>query len=168
MHQALALGTLAAAAFGTTTAPAASAAGEATALYQERVVQIEHTLADPNDLWVQPADLTRINDFELKPQGACLDELCIPVQQERDSELFVTRSGEGWFNVTALARKLGQEYAFDADQRVWSFAEIPVVRSSSLEAGMAPDFELQDKDGNLRRLSDYQGKKVAIITWASW
>ena len=43
-----------------------------TVLYKERVVEIEQTLPDASDLWVKPADLTRINDFELKPQGACL------------------------------------------------------------------------------------------------
>ena len=145
-----------------------SGASTTTVLHLDRVIEIEHTLADPNDLWVLPEDLTRINDFVLKPQGACLDELCIPVRQDEDSEMFVRRQNQGWFNVTALARKLDQAYAHDADAAVWSFAEMPIVRRGALEAGLAPDFELLDKDGQLRRLSDYRGKKVAIVTWASW
>ncbi len=87
--------------------------GRATVLYQDRVVELERTLNDPNDLWVVPQDLPRINDFVLKPEGACLAELCIPVRQDRDSEMFVTRAGQGWFNVTELARKLQQAFAVD-------------------------------------------------------
>src|SRR5574341_128835 len=59
--------------------------GRATVLYQDRVVEVERTLSDPNDLWVVPQDLPRINDFVLKPEGACLAELCIPVRQDRES-----------------------------------------------------------------------------------
>lgn len=80
----------------------------ATVLYQEREVQLQEVLPDATDLWVKPEDLTRINDFELKPQGACFEELCIPVLQDRDSDLYVTRQNQGWFNVIELADKLQQ------------------------------------------------------------
>ena len=46
----------------------------------------------------------------------------MPVLQDRDSEMFVTRGGQGWFNVTALARKLEQSYVADHERQVWSFA----------------------------------------------
>ncbi len=32
---------------------------------------------------------------------------------------------------------------------------------------MAPDFALEDREGNVVRLSDFRGKKVLIVTWAS-
>ena len=62
-------------------------AQSATVLYNERVVELEQTLPDATDLWVKPEDLTRVNDFVLKPEGACLDELCVPVLQDRDLSL---------------------------------------------------------------------------------
>ena len=139
-----------------------------TVLYQDRVVEVERTLADPNDLWVVPADLPRINDFELKPEGACFETLCVPVRQDRDSEMFVTRAGQGWFNVTALARRLQQPFVVDHDHRVWSFGALPVARNSFVQSAVAPDFALPDRDGKLVRLSDFRGKKVLIVTWASW
>ena len=36
--------------------------------------------ADADALWIQKADLPRINGFELKPQGACREEICIPIR----------------------------------------------------------------------------------------
>ena len=148
--------------------PAGAGAEPVTVLYDDKVIAVERTLPDADDLWVAPADLPRVNGFELKPEGACLDELCVPVRQDRDSELFVTRGGQGWFNVTGLARKLQQAYAVDHDQRVWSLGEIPVTRSRFLNAAIAPDFELPDRDGEMVRLSDFRGKKVLVVTWASW
>jgi hypothetical protein len=142
--------------------------GRTTVLYQNRVVEFERTLPDPNDLWVPPQDLPRINDFELKPEGACLAELCVPVRQDRDSEMFVARARQGWFNVTELARRLQQAFVVDHHHSVWSFGTIPVARNAFLESAMAPDFALPNRDGKLVRLSDFKGKKLLIITWASW
>ena len=90
-------------------------------LYQDKAVSVDQVLGDPNDLWVTPADLTRVNQFTLKPEGACLDDLCVPVKQDSDSAIFVTRSGQRWFNVSELARRLNQAYVFDHNAAVWSF-----------------------------------------------
>ena len=146
----------------------AGLAGAATVLFADHAVTVENTLPDPNDLWVTPEDLTRINGFELKPEGACLDEICIPLIQDRDSDSVVTRQGQKWVNVTDLARKLQQAYAFDHETDTWSFGEIPVTRTAFLQSAEAPDFALEDIHGNTVRLSDYRGKKVLLITWASW
>lgn len=144
------------------------AAQSATVLFNERVVELEQTLPDANDLWVTPEDLTRINDFVLKPEGACLDDLCIPVLQDRDGEMFVQRRGQAWFNVTELANILQQSFAVDYDDSLWSFGGLPVERRSFLQGAIAPDFALNDRDGNPVSLSDYRGKKVLLLTWASW
>ena len=32
----------------------------------------------------------------------------------------------------------------------------------------APDFTLPDAAGRLHRLSEHRGKKVLLVTWASW
>jgi len=140
----------------------------ATVLYNERVVEVEQTLPDATDLWVKPEDLTRINDFELKPQGVCLEAFCIPVLQDRDSELFVRRQDQGWFNVSELADILQQASVTDYNDGVWSFGAMPLERRSFLQGGEAPDFALPDRDGNIVRLSDFKGKKVLLLTWASW
>ncbi|MBI4451023.1 DUF3179 domain-containing protein [Candidatus Woesearchaeota archaeon] len=47
--------------------------------------------------------------------------------------------------------------------------ELPKGENVGLGVGqLAPDFELQDKDGKLVKLSEYRGKAVFINFWASW
>ena len=140
----------------------------ATVLYNDRVVIVDDTLQDPTDLWVKPADLTRINGFVLKPEGACLDEVCIPIIQDGDNAIVITRAGQQWFNLVAFADKLQQAYVADYASDSWSFGEIPLNRDGFLRDAIAPDFELQDRQGNLVRLSDFRGKKVYLGTWATW
>lgn len=145
-----------------------TAADSATVVAQGDVFQVEKTLQDPTDLWVTPEDFTRINGFVLKPEGACLDELCIPLRQDEDNDLFVRREGQAWLNATAFADKVQQAYVVDRDTGVWSFGQVPAARKPFLESAMAPDFALPDRDGNIVRLSDFRGKKVLLLTWASW
>jgi len=141
---------------------------ETTVLYQDGVVTVDVVLADPNDLWVRPVDLTRINGFQLKPEGACLDDICVPVKQDADSDLFVTRSDQEWFNVSELSRKLQQEYVHDPESSVWSFGPLPVSRNRLVKEHLAPDFTLKDRQGNPITLSAFKNKQVLLITWASW
>jgi peroxiredoxin len=144
-----------------------TAAQADTVLHNDSAIALEKTLPDPNDLWVTPADLEKINGFVVKPQGMCLGEICIPLAKS-DSELAVTREGQQWINATELARKLGQAYAVDRESGTWSFGAIPAQRASFLQAAVAPDFELKDRSGKTVRLSDFRGTKVMLVTWASW
>jgi hypothetical protein len=146
----------------------AQAFGGAVVLYQDRVTEVQDTLADPTDLWIHPEELPRVNGFELKPEGACIDDICVPVRQDRDSEIFVTRQGQRWFNVVELADRLKQPYAVDHEAGVWSFGVIPVQRASFLSEGVAPDFTLPDPDGRTYSLSDFKGRKIMLLSWASW
>lgn len=155
-------------ALGAAVISASASAGPAVVLFNGNTTTIENTLSDPNDLWVAPKDLPRVNGFVLKPEGACLDELCVPVKQDEDSALFIRRDGQAWFNVTELARKLNQAYAHDAGANTWSLGEVPAAKTSYLQSAIAPDFELKDRKGNSVRLSDFRGKKVLLLTWASW
>jgi hypothetical protein len=149
----LLVSTSAAAAFA-----APSTATTATVLYNDHSVKLDKIRPDSNDLWVRAADLPRINEFELKPQGACRADMCIPISKR-------LKTGE-WFNLTGFAHKLGETVVQDSG--VWSFGEIPVVRGNFYNSRMAPDFSAQDREGRMIHLSDFRAKKVLVLTWASW
>jgi peroxiredoxin len=139
-----------------------------TVVYQGNATTIDKVLSDPNDLWVSPADMTRVTGFVLKNEGLCRDEICIPLRQDKDSDLFVKRKGEQWLSLTQFARNGQQPYVQDNDTGTWSFGEYPQTRDSFLHAATAPDFALQDRNGKTVKLSDFRGKKVMLVTWASW
>ena len=134
------------------------AAGAATVLYGDRGTALDRVRADAKELWVRSGDLLRINEFELKPQGACRADICIPIPKD-------LRSGD-WFHLTGFARRIRQ--SFVADAGVWSFGEIPTVSQSFLRSRIAPDFSVPDRKDRIIHLSDFRGKKVLVVTWASW
>ena len=137
--------------------------GCATVLYMGHNITLEN-IGDGDGLLIDPTDLRRINGFELKPQGACYEDICIPLTDG----LLVEQAGKEWFNLTAFADLVGQPYVVDKQANVWSFAEIPAKRESTLLNAQAPDFEVTDRQGHVIRLSDFKGKKALIVTWSSW
>lgn len=147
-------------------APSAAHAASATVLYNDTVFEVASTLADPDDLWVGADDLTRINGFVLKGHQLCLNALCVPATP--NSDVRIQRSGKTWLSVTELARQLQQAVAVDAEKEVWSLGEIPSMRASFFDQAVAPDFTLLNRQGQPVSLKDFRGKKVLIVTWASW
>ncbi len=137
----------------------------ATVLYAGKTFELTQALVD-DGLWVTPSDLTRINGFEIKPEGACFEALCIPLKE--DSGLLKQEGEQRWFNLSAFAGLLEQPCVADPESRVWCFGEIPEKRQGMINDAMAPDFELVDRQGEVVRMSDYKGKKALIITWSSW
>ena len=49
-----------------------------TVLYMGNTITLS-TTGSGDGLLINPADLRRINGFELKPQGACYEDICIPL-----------------------------------------------------------------------------------------
>ena len=140
-------------------ASASAAGAPVTTLFADRATTLADVKLEPNgELWVRPKDLPRINEFELKPQGACRADVCIPTPKS------LTKNG--WFHLTGFSRRIGQSYV--ADSNTYSFGEVPILRGGYLRARQAPDFAVPDRKGRPVHLSDFKGKKVLIVTWASW
>jgi hypothetical protein len=137
---------------------AAPSTTPATVLFGENTVALDKTRVVDGNLWVQSKDLPRINQFEVKPQGACRADVCIP--------LWKTLKNGDWFNLTGFARKIGETIV--SAQNAYSFGEIPVLRGSFYNSRIAPDFAVPDRQGKIVHLSDFRGKKALVITWASW
>jgi len=145
------------------TASGAPAAAAATVLFDDRAVTLERVGRDAKKLaeglWVRRRDLSRINGFEVKPQGACRADICIPIPK-------AMLRGD-YFDLTAFAKKIGQAVVADAGARVWSFGEIPAL-GGGLASRTAPDLVVSDRAGHPVHLSSFRGKKMLVVTWASW
>jgi AhpC/TSA family len=158
--------------------PAASATipRRPTVIFDGKVTEVfpANTFAEPqlgnspSDLWVTLADLTRATGFVVKPQGVCREELCFPIPSARKSEFLIKRGNIQWFNLSAFAHLLHQPVAYDASFATWYFGSRPEVQNNYLSSFQAPNFTLPDMDGKPHSLSDFRGKKVLIVTWASW
>jgi hypothetical protein len=146
-----------------------SARGEetpATIIYDDHATEITAN-EDGAQLWITTVDLKRATGFELKPQGVCRNELCFPVPKTRQQEFVRKTRGKTWFDVVAFARLVHQPVVHDEALATWYFGLRSDQRQglSSLEA---PDFTLPDMSGKAHSLSDFRGKKVLLLTWASW
>lgn len=146
-------------------------AGVRVVIYDNRVTTVAPSpsqLTAGEDIWVTLNDLTRATGFVLKPQGVCRDELCFPIPKARRTAFLSRQGKETWFNLTEFARLLRQPAAYDSEHSVWFFGPRPEDQNKFVSSLVAPDFRLPDKNGNLHSLSDFRGKKVLLITWASW
>ncbi len=141
----------------------------ATVLSNGATIKIEHPRIEKGDLWVTAADLERINGLALKPPGVlCVGDVCIKLTEKGDGALLQKKDGQEWINATGLAQRIQQPFAVDRESGTWSFGPIPETRTPFLKSAVAPNFELPDRKGKLIKLSDFRGKKVLLITWASW
>lgn len=139
-----------------------------TVIYGGAVTEVASNQTDSPDLWVTLKDLTRATGFVLKPQGVCLDELCFPIPKARKKAFLQKQGKVDLFNLAEFARLLKQPFANDEKHGVWFFGPRPDVQNGFLDKMEAPDFTLPDSNGRMRSLSEFRGKKVLLITWASW
>jgi hypothetical protein len=136
-----------------------------TLLYGGVPFVAESAMARDEDLWLSLDDLTAATGWERKPQGLCRGERCVPIPPDRKAA-FV--SSDEHFNLAEFARYLEQPIVHDDTADVWLFGEAASTRRDALRSLDAPDFRLPDLDGTLHALSDYRGKKVLLLSWASW
>ena len=108
------------------------------------------------------ASLERALGWELKTQGLCRGDVCIPV---------AGRAGlvsDGLVDLAAFAKLLDRPLAMDLDEHAAALGASARERARVLSDGVAPDFTLPDLTGREWTLSGLRGKKVLLIAYASW
>jgi hypothetical protein len=149
-------------------AAAAPAKGvRATVIYDDAATEIAAAEEEAGQLWITTEDLKLATRFELKPQGVCRDELCFPLPKSRAKKFVRKKSGKSWFNLTAFAALVRQPVAHDAALATWYFG-LRADQREGLASLQAPNFTLPDMEGKPHALSDFRGKKIFLVTWASW
>lgn len=124
--------------------------------------------AEGERLWLRSDELLASTGWELKPEGMCRGEVCVPLPADRAASVVVERDGATWIDAAGFAGYVRQTFAHDAATETWYFGPGPEERRGQFQLLDAPDFELPDLDGRKHRLSDYRGKKVLLALWASW
>jgi hypothetical protein len=97
--------------------------------------------------------------WEIKPQGACKAEICVPLFSP-------VTTPKGLIDLEKLAGKLNMPLIHDETAGLWCLG--PEAGGKSLTTTLAPDFELPDWQGQTFRLNSLRGKKVLLVAWASW
>jgi hypothetical protein len=136
-----------------------------TLIYGDHASDPSTAAASGDDLWLSFEDLTLSTGWENKPEGLCLGDRCVPIPPSRTAEFI---NGAGHLNLAAFARYLEEPVVHDDAASVWLFGESAALRGQALRSLAAPDFRLPDVDGIMHALSDYRGKKVLLLSWASW
>ena len=140
----------------------------AVVVYDGRLTPLVTSGEASKDLWITMKDLKRATGFVVKPQGVCRDELCFPLPAKRKADFISKRGAETWFSLTAFAALVKQPVARDEKNGVWYFGKREDERGAYLASLKAPNFTLPDINGKMHSLADYRGKKVLLVTWASW
>jgi hypothetical protein len=115
-------------------------------------------------LWMAAETLPSATGWTLKPEGLCQDDRCVPVP----AGVALVRGSSREVDLTAMAGVLGQPVVRDSAHGVWCIGDAAPVRQAAMASLDAPDFTLPDLEGRPHSLSDYRGKKVFLVSWASW
>ncbi len=106
--------------------------------------------------------LASATGWQLKAEGLCRGEVCVPV---RDAATLVT---DGAVDIEALAEALHRPVVVDRDAAVAALGVDPVVTGAALRDRQAADFTLPTLSGELFSFSSLGRKKKVLIAWASW
>jgi hypothetical protein len=93
--------------------------------------------------------------WEIKPEGACKGEVCVPLESS------------GRFDLVATAQRLRMALVPDEEAGLWALGP-ESLGDRALVSATAPELVLEDLDGVAFHLSSLRGHKVLIVSWAPY
>jgi hypothetical protein len=135
-----------------------------TVMTDDGELTLREAEADGEALWLSAREADSATGWTAEAEGLCREGVCVPLPPGRERE-FVR---DGRVNVAALWRHLGRPVVHSARGHAWVLGQGAQERTDALRSLEAPDFSLPDPGGRLHSLSDHRGKKVLLVTWASW
>ena len=94
--------------------------------------------------------------WELKPEGLCKADRCVPLPETRGDLI----------DVRVLAERLGMALVHDEAHGLWALG--PESGGRALLSAELPEISLPDRHGDPFSLSSLRGTKVLLVAWASW
>ena len=135
-----------------------------TVIHEERETEIAAARVVADALWLSSADAHRATGWTLTSEGLCHEGACVPAPRGREAEFI---QGDE-VDVAAFWRHAGHPVVRDDTGQAWVLGTEAGARARALRSLLAPDFALPDLDGRMHALSHCRGRKVLLVTWASW
>ena len=110
-------------------------------------------------LLLSPEELAARTGWELKPQGACKNDICVPLARD-------VRRSDGTIDVEAFAAEMDMPLVGDAQFSRWALG--PRAGGRVIDEDKAPDLVFEEFDGLPFDLASLRGRKVVLLAWASW
>ena len=132
-----------------------------TLIDEGRIAKVGASAAG-DEITLSPAVVAETLGWTLEAQGLCRGDACIPV---RGHEARVNADG---IDLGTFAQLLDRPLALDVEHRVAALGTSAGTRREQLDSGLAPDFTLPDLSSQTHSLSDFRGKKVLLVAYASW
>ena len=111
---------------------------------------------------VSLADFARATGWQLKPEGLCIDEICVPIRE-------ANRLTDGTsIDLVEFAQVTQQNIIVDRQRQVAALGERADSRGESMSSLLAPDFKLPDIHGRQVSFSDFNRRKRLLLAWSSW
>src|SRR5688500_15809114 len=109
-----------------------------------------------DQLEVTPQELRSRTGWELKPEGLCKADRCVPLHDGEPDRL----------DVRVLAERLGMALVHDEAHGLWALG--PESGGRALLSAELPEISLPDRHGDPFSISSLRGMKVLLLAWASW
>jgi hypothetical protein len=96
--------------------------------------------------------------WQLKPEGACMGDRCVPLPGNPISSRTV--------DVRLISEALEMPIVHDSLHGLYAVG--PASGGALLAAAVCPEIELPNLDGKMFKISSLRGRKVVVVSWASW
>ncbi len=95
-----------------------------------------------------------LTGWEIKPEGACKGETCVPLPGQA-------------FDLLEVAGLLGMAVVEDEHEQLWALGP-ETLGGHALTTTDVSDFALPDLDGTMFPLSSLRGQKLLLVAWAPY
>jgi hypothetical protein len=107
-------------------------------------------------LTVPAADFERRTGWEIRPEGACKGDRCVPIPESDGPDL----------DAEMLSKRLGMALVHDEAHGLWALG--PESGGHALATAELPEITLPARDGTPFPIRSLRGQKVLLVAWASW
>lgn len=110
-------------------------------------------------LALSPDELHTVTGWEIKPEGACKDDICVPLEG-------LGAAADGTIDMVAFAERMGMPLVEDEQHALWALG--PRAGGKVLASVELPELVFADFEGNAFDVASLRGRKVLLLAWASW